>query len=185
MNTSNNHIEIFDTDQTDLIGGKYSVQYGLGNQRFLDMHDILDGRKHLVAHYASENATLTISVVENELSDCLMENDNMCANHVWTGLNYIGSFQTESEASALIAEFLKIYELYYFCDEEGEFSDDFTKMFFCYDNVSRSIARKVDTRVSFSNWLDVGLHLLHALYVAHGECEMKGGGQIFDLNRMH
>ncbi|NRB21104.1 MAG: hypothetical protein HRU33_27120 [Rhodobacteraceae bacterium] len=161
MNTANNHIETFDSSETTVIAGKYTVQYGLGTQKFLDRHDILDGRRHLVAQYASEISSLTIAVVENELPNCLKENDDDLASGLWTVLTYVGVFETDEDAATMITGFLKDYEeVYHSC----EHSLPIESLCCGYQDVSRSISENVNTKLDFHDGSTKPNKKLYVLY---------------------
>ncbi|WP_299428275.1 hypothetical protein [uncultured Shimia sp.] len=138
---------------------------------FVPKFNVLDGRKHLVAHYASETSTLTINIVDADLTDCLKANDEMMSNHIWTNLTHIGSFEADEEAASMITDFLHAYEEeFYTC----EFSEDFEHLTFCYDGVRRSIARKVSSRVKFEEWSEIGSVLANVIEDNHKFYESAG-----------
>lgn len=179
MNTANNHIETFDISETTVIAGKYTVQYGLGTQKFLDEHDILDGRKHLVAKYMSEISSFLITVVENELPNCLKENDDDLASGIWTVLTYVGAFETDEDAATMITEFLKDYEQVYH-------SDSLLPMeaLTCgYQDVSRSISENVNTKLDFRDGSETVDYLVGVIGAAHEEMRDRGC-KLFDMTKI-
>lgn len=105
-------------------------------QEFIDFYDLTDGRKHLIEVYNSNCYMLnTFSVVENEIPYCLKQRDD-CGWESFVG--HLGVFETDEQAAKIINDHIEN-------SLKVTFEIDFDELTFCYDNVSKSIAKLVNS----------------------------------------
>jgi hypothetical protein len=168
---------MFDNYEAEVMSAEdkahFQKRYYDSTQKFAEDNAIFDGRKHLVAHYASECATLTINVVENHYTLCLFANDHMRESRIWTGLDYIGTFDSDEEAAVMIDEYLKYYENTYLSDGDIVYGD-MDSLYFCYDGNVGSILELVNYKLEFRTWHTLGAALLQEIFATRDKIESCG-----------